>query len=171
MELSVIFLPYWGKHTTYLPLVGRYSSLCSIWKCSQIANWHRPRGKTTKTVWLVQIKLRRKVDRGFPFLHNPGCVCRHTRFTRVSSIPVYCLCDCARHAVRGSAGRGISGVRKGKLAQPFGRSPNWLGAADRMLTEHIAQTGTLFLPRFIFGVFARRFSSEEFPPTLLVFRA
>lgn len=36
------------------------------------------------------------------------------------------------------AGLRISGVRNRKLTQPFGCSPNWLRAVDRMLTEHIA---------------------------------
>lgn len=58
---------------------------------------------------------------------------------------VYCMCVCAYQGVYVRVGRRISGVRNRKLTQPFGCSPNWLCAVDRMLTEQIAQTGTLFL--------------------------
>lgn len=51
-----------------------------------------------------------------------------------------------RHAVCIPAGHRGSGVRKRKLASPFGRCPNWLGSADRMLTEHTEQTGSPPLP-------------------------
>lgn len=45
---------------------------------------------------------------------------------------------CAYLSVYVCAGLRISGVRNRKLTQPFGCSPNWLRAVDRMLTEHIA---------------------------------
>lgn len=93
-------------------------------------------------------------------------VCRHTCFTRTSASPVYCFCDCARHAVCVPAGHRGSGVRKRKLASPFGRCPNWLCAADRMLTEHTEQTGSALLS-------VAGFSQEDFlvgvPSTRIIF--
>lgn len=44
------------------------------------------------------------------------------------------------------AGHRMGGLRTRKLSQALGRSPNWLCVVDRMLTEHIVQTGTPFLP-------------------------
>ncbi|CAB1416508.1 unnamed protein product [Pleuronectes platessa] len=44
------------------------------------------------------------------------------------------------------AGCRISGLRNRKLTQPFGCSPNWLCAVDRMLTEPIAKTGSASSP-------------------------
>lgn len=73
-----------------------------------------------------------------PQLHVSGYMYMYARL-------VYCMCGCAFQGVYVCAGRRISGVRNRKLTQPFGCSPNWLCAVDRMLTEHIAQTGTLFL--------------------------
>lgn len=55
---------------------------------------------------------------------------------------------CERVCVCVFAGCRISAVRNRKLALPFGCGPNWLCAVDRMLTEHIAQTGPLFLSVF-----------------------
>lgn len=76
-------------------------------------------------------------------------ICMYTCFTLMYTWMcaglVYGMCVCAYQGVYVCAGRRISGVRNRKLTQPFGCSPNWLCAVDRMLTEHIAQTGTLFL--------------------------
>lgn len=79
-----------------------------------------------------------------------------------------CAYVCACQAVHVCTGRRISGVRNRKLSQPFGCTPNWLCAVDRMLTEHIAQTGTLFLSVSSLG-FVKNISSEEFP-ALLIFK-
>lgn len=51
---------------------------------------------------------------------------------------LYRLRVCAYLSVHVYAGHRISGVGNRKLTQPFGCSPNWLRAVDRMLTEHIA---------------------------------
>ncbi len=82
---------------------------------------------------------------------------------------VYCMCVCAYQAVYVCAGHKISGVSNRKCTQPFGCSPNWLCTVDRMLTEHIAQTGTLFLSVSSSMCVKKNTSSEEFP-ALLIFK-
>lgn len=84
---------------------------------------------------------------------HPLCVCEgrhiHVSFERTleraPAMFTACVCVCAYQVVYVCAGCRISGVRNRKLSQPFGCGPNWLCTVDRMLTEHIAQTGTLFL--------------------------
>lgn len=78
-------------------------------------------------------------------------LCRHVLRALLIKEGVYvfgCMCVCVW-------GRGIcvymrvpdtDSVECVRLSQALGCSPNWLCVVDRMLTEHIAQTGTPFPP-------------------------
>lgn len=135
---------------TLLPLgprAGRCSVSIILMKCIQIANWHTLQGRVSPQKLGALCRLR--CMEAFPPFSQKPCACTDIQYVfhwNERRPPVYCWCDSARHALCVPAGHRSGEVRKRKLASPFGRGPNWLGAADRMLTEHTQQTGSLPLP-------------------------